>query len=138
MLPLLCTVRGCRKPLRARERRLSCARGHSFDVAASGYVNLLGPQDRRSSHPGDSRETALVRRRLADAGHEDSVRDESLLELDALRVPERTVAVLDVGCGEGSLLGSLGRARSIDAHGIDISVPSIELAAKKHPEATWI
>ncbi len=138
MLPLLCTVRGCRKTLRARERSLSCARGHSFDVAASGYVNLLGPQDRRSRYPGDSRETALARRRLFDAGHDDGMRDEILAELDALRGAGGTAIVLDVGCGEGSLLGSVQQVRPIDAHGIDISVPSIELAAKRYPTATWI
>jgi 23S rRNA (guanine745-N1)-methyltransferase len=107
-------------------------------VAASGYVNLLGPQDRRSRHPGDSRETALARRRLFDAGHEDRMRDEILAELDALRGAGGTATVLDVGCGEGSLLASVQQARSVEAHGIDVSVPSIELAAKKHSEATWV
>jgi 23S rRNA (guanine745-N1)-methyltransferase len=136
--PLLCTVRGCGKKLRTRDRCLVCSRGHSFDVAASGYVNLLGPQDRRSRHPGDSRETALARRRLFDAGLEDGMRGEILAELDALRGAGGTATVLDVGCGEGSLLGSLARARRIDAHGIDISVPSIELAAKRSSEATWV
>jgi 23S rRNA (guanine745-N1)-methyltransferase len=138
MPPLLCTVRGCGKKLRTRDRCLVCSRGHSFDVAASGYVNLLGPQDRRSRHPGDSRETALARRRLFDAGHDDGMRDEILAELDALRGAAGTANVLDIGCGEGSLLGSVQRARPIGAHGIDISVPSIELAAKRFPEVTWI
>ncbi len=138
MPSLLCTVRGCGKKLRTRDRCLVCSRGHSFDVAASGYVNLLGPQDRRSRHPGDSRETALARRRLFDAGHDDGMRDEILAELDALRGVGRTVNILDIGCGEGSLLGAVQQVRPVDAHGIDISVPSIELAAKRFPEATWV
>jgi 23S rRNA (guanine745-N1)-methyltransferase len=138
MPSLLCTVRGCGKKLRTRDRCLLCSRGHSFDIAASGYVNLLGPQDRRSRHPGDSRETALARRRLFDAGHDDGMRDEILAELDAMRGVAGTANVLDIGCGEGSLLGSVQRARPIGAHGIDISVPSIELAAKRFPEAAWI
>jgi len=138
MVPLLCTVRGCGKKLRTRDRCLVCSRGHSFDVAASGYVNLLGPQDRRSRHPGDSRETALARRRLFAAGHDDGMRDEIIAEVDALRGVGGTIHVLDIGCGEGSLLGSLQRVRSIGAHGIDISVPSIELAVKRFPEATWV
>ena len=138
MVPLLCTVRGCGRKLRTRDRCLVCSLGHSFDVAASGYVNLLGPQDRRSRHPGDSRETALARRRLFDAGHEDGMRNEILAELDALRGVGGTLHVLDIGCGEGSLLASIQRARSIGAHGIDISVPSIELAAKRFPEASWV
>jgi len=138
MVPFLCTVRGCGKKLRNRDRCLVCSRGHSFDVAATGYVNLLGPQDRRSRHPGDSRETALARRRLFDGGHDDGMRDEILAELDALRGVGGRANVLDIGCGEGSLLGSIQRARPIGAHGIDISVPSIEMAAKRFPEATWV
>jgi len=47
-------------------------------------------------------------------------------------------AVLDLGCGEGYLLGSLARERKIDGFGVDISVPAIELAAKTYPELTWI
>jgi 23S rRNA (guanine745-N1)-methyltransferase len=136
--PLLCTVRGCGEKLRTRDRCLVCSRGHSFDVAASGYVNLLGPQDRRSRHPGDSRETALARRRLFDAGHDDGMREEILAELDSLRGVGATANILDIGCGEGSLLGSVQRARPIGAHGIDISLPSIELAAKRFPEAAWV
>jgi 23S rRNA (guanine745-N1)-methyltransferase len=138
MPSLLCTVRGCGKRLRTRDGCLVCPRGHSFDVAASGYVNLLGPQDRRSRHPGDSRDTALARRRLFEAGHDDRMRNEILGELDALRGVGGTADVLDIGCGDGSLLGSLQQLRSIDAHGIDISVPSIELAAKRFPNATWV
>src|SRR6266566_8328020 len=97
MVPLLCTVRGCGKRLRTRDRCLVCSRGHSFDVAATGYINLLGPQDRRSRHPGDSRETALARRRLFDAGHDDGMRDEILAELDTLRCAGGAATVLDVG-----------------------------------------
>src|SRR4029077_3043798 len=79
-----------------------------------------------------------ARRRLFEAGHDDGMRDEILAELDAMRGIGGTANVLDIGCGEGSLLGSIQRVRSIGAHGIDISVPSIELAAKRFPEATWV
>jgi 23S rRNA (guanine(745)-N(1))-methyltransferase RlmA-like protein len=40
---LICPVRGCHLPLMRQERRLLCERGHSFDVARSGYINLLQP-----------------------------------------------------------------------------------------------
>jgi 23S rRNA (guanine745-N1)-methyltransferase len=141
MPALLCPVRRCRAPL-AREREagpLACLRGHSFDVARSGYVNLLQPQDRRSKHPGDSRDAALARRRAADAGQEAGMLEEVLRELDALaRSSDRPLAVLDVGCGEGSLLRALAAARKIEAHGIDISAPAIELAAKRGSGPTWV
>ena len=60
---LLCPVRDCRMALPREERRLLCPRGHSFDVARSGYINLLQPQDRRSKRPGD---TALPSQRVED------------------------------------------------------------------------
>jgi 23S rRNA (guanine745-N1)-methyltransferase len=43
-----------------------------------------------------------------------------------------------VGCGEGYYLGSLAAEREIEAHGVDLSVPAIELAAKRYPGVTWI
>ncbi|MEP7132964.1 MAG: methyltransferase domain-containing protein [Acidobacteriota bacterium] len=132
-----CPVRGCGAPLSRRGTVWSCARAHAFDEARSGYLNLLQPQDRRSKHPGDSKEAAQARRRLADRGLEDGMRDEVLGELDALR-GSGSLAVLDVGCGEGFLAGALAALRPVEAHGIDISVPAIELAAKRYPRARWV
>jgi 23S rRNA (guanine745-N1)-methyltransferase len=113
MPALLCSVRGCGGPLSREERALVCSRGHSFDVARSGYVNLLQPQDRRSKNPGDSAAAVEARRRLTDAGH-------------------------DAWLVEPFLLGSLAAQRRIDAAGLDISVPAIELAAKRYPAIVWI
>ena len=65
---LLCPVRGCHMALVREERRLLCPRGHSFDVARSGYINLLQPQQRRSKQPGDTAAAVAGRRRLHDRG----------------------------------------------------------------------
>ena len=51
---LLCPVRDCHLPLAREGKRLVCARGHSFDISSTGYVNLLQPQDRQSKQPGDT------------------------------------------------------------------------------------
>lgn len=140
MTRLVCPVRRCGNPLEPSERSLlACGNGHTFDVARSGYVNLLQPQDRRSKNPGDSREAAAARRRLAEAGFETPVRD-ALMNLLA-EVPERgegRLSIADLGCGEGFLLGSLAAARTMDAFGLDISAPAIEMAAKKYPGPTWL
>jgi 23S rRNA (guanine745-N1)-methyltransferase len=131
-------VRECASALGRAGRALVCPRGHSFDVARSGYVNLLQPQDRRSKEPGDSRAAAQARRRLTDAGHDAWMVDPILAELDGAAPETDSPAVLDLGCGEGFLLGSLSHARRIDAFGADISVPAIELAAKTYPKITWV
>ena len=46
--------------------------------------------------------------------------------------------VLDAGCGDGFYLGSLARQAGFDAHGVDISIPAVDAAAKRYPECEWI
>jgi 23S rRNA (guanine745-N1)-methyltransferase len=115
-----------------------CPQGHSFDLARSGYCNLLQPQDRRSKQPGDSRAAAEARRRLLDAGYGTALLAALEEEISALRPG---AAVLDVGCGEGHYLGSLAAPAAgnrIEAHGLDLSVPAIEMAARRYPGVTWV
>jgi 23S rRNA (guanine745-N1)-methyltransferase len=134
---LLCPVRGCGDLLSRAGRAFSCPRGHRFDLARSGYCNLLQPQERRSRRPGDSAAALAARRRLFDRGHGSWLVPHLLAAFDALGLPARA-AVLDVGCGEGFYLGSLAREREIEAHGLDISAPAVDLAARRYPGATWI
>jgi len=105
-------------------------------MGRSGYCNLLQPQDRKSKQPGDSKEAVLARRRFLEAGHADFLRTALLATFDALPLPPRP-AVLDVGCGEGFFLGNLSREREIEGHGIDLSVPAIDLAARRWPGLFW-
>ncbi len=133
---LICPVRDCGQPLERRERALACPRGHSFDLARGGYVNLLQPQDRRSKEPGDPREAVEARRRLLDAGYGGALLRAILEEVRSLGLPTGA-AVLDVGCGEGYYLGSLARELGVEAHGVDLSSAAIALAARRYPEGTW-
>ena len=116
------------------ERRLLCARGHSFDVARSGYINLLQPQDRRSNQPGDTVAAVAARRRLHDCGATGPLLD-AIAEMIA---PAPSDVVLDAGCGDGFYLGTLARQVGFSAHGVDISVPAIEAAARRYPECEWV
>jgi 23S rRNA (guanine745-N1)-methyltransferase len=135
LISLLCTVRGCSLPLAREGRVLRCARNHSFDLAGSGYANLLQPQDRRSGRPGDRKEAVLARRSLAERGYAGPL-FERLLAL-ATRLPAGAT-VLDVGCGEGSHLGRLFSLLQIDGSGIDISSSAIDLAARRYRKPTWV
>jgi 23S rRNA (guanine745-N1)-methyltransferase len=138
VVTLLCPVRGCGEALERRGRAYACPRGHSFDLARSGYLNLLQPQDRRSPNPGDSREAVAARARFLAAGHEAPFVRALLSMATALDLPARPV-VLDVGCGTGYHLGELAAGLGeIEAQGTDLSTPAIELAAKGHPGATFV
>jgi len=125
-----------------------CDRGHSFDVARSGYINLLQPQDRRSSQPGDTPEAVAARRRLHDRGVTEPLLN-AIAEIVAPAsntvapssnavAPSSNEAVLDAGCGDGFYLGSLARQTGLSAHGVDISVPAIEAASRRYPDCQWI
>ena len=131
---LLCTVRGCRRPLVREQRRLVCARRHSFDIARSGYINLLQPQERRSKQPGDTAAAVAARRRLHDRG----VTQPLLRAIGQTLAASPQDVTLDAGCGEGFYLGELARQFGFDAHGVDISIPAIESAAKRYPQCQWV
>jgi 23S rRNA (guanine745-N1)-methyltransferase len=130
----VCTVRNCHLALEREKGRWICARGHSFDTARSGYVNLLQPQDRRSKEPGDTAAAVAGRRRLHDLG----VAEPILQAIAEITGVSRRDTVLDAGCGDGYYLGSLARQTGCDGHGIDISIDAIETAARRYPECEWI
>lgn len=134
MVTLLCTVHGCRRPLLRKERRVVCRSGHSFDIARSGYLNLLPPQARRARRPGDSAEVLAARRRFLG-----SAAAAPLVEaiVDLLKISEGD-AVLEVGCGEGHHLARIAERFGCDGHGVDISVAAIDAAAKRHPRLRWV
>src|SRR5712691_7218292 len=131
---LLCPVRDCHMALGRAERRVVCPRGHSFDVARSGYTNLLQPQERRSKQPGDTAAAVRARRRLHDRG----VTEPLLHTIAEMVAASSSDIVLDAGCGDGFYLGSLARQTGFDAHGVDISIPAVGAAARRYPECEWI
>ncbi len=131
---LVCPVRGCRKPLTREPRRAVCPAGHCFDLARSGYLNLLQPQDRRSKDPGDTAAAIAGRRRIHDLG----VTRPLLDAIAQAAHPGPDDIALDAGCGEGFYVGNLRRLAGCAAHGADISVPAVEAAARRYPDCTWI
>jgi 23S rRNA (guanine745-N1)-methyltransferase len=131
---LLCTVRDCRMALVRQERRLLCPRGHSFDIARSGYVNLLQPQQRRSKQPGDTPAAVEARRRLHDRG----ITAPLLGGIAKFAEVSPRDTVLDAGCGDGFYLGTLAREFRCAAHGVDISIPAVDSAARRYPACEWI
>ena len=111
-----------------------CARNHSFDVARSGYINLLQPRDSRSKQPGDTVAAVGGRRRLHDLG----VTAPLLAGIaEFLCAGDRDV-VLDAGCGDGFYLGSLAGRAGFRGHGVDISIPAVDAAARRYAGCEWI
>ena len=47
-------------------------------------------------------------------------------------------AVLEVGCGEGHYLAAIAARFGCEAHGVDISGPAIDTAARRYPRLRWV
>jgi 23S rRNA (guanine745-N1)-methyltransferase len=116
---------------------VACTRGHAYDVARSGYLNLLQPQDRRSLDAGDSKEAVGARSRLLAAGIGRHVLDGVVNHAAALELSDDAV-IADLGCGGGELMGALAARRAITGIGVDLSTAAIEQATRAYPDLTWV
>lgn len=130
-------MRGCSRPLERHDRRLVCPRGHTYDIARSGYVNLLQPQDRRSPAAGDSKAAVQARAALLADGIGKAVPLAAAARAAALALPGDAV-VVELGSGGGDALAAVVAARKIRGIGIDLATAAAERAARKYPACTWI
>ena len=126
-LPLTCPVCGekTNRPPRLIPdgKTLRCPKGHSFDVSAKGYVNLLLTQHKNVKDPGDSKEMAAARRLFLDSGAYSGLRD-ALCGCAAKYAAEfpKPVTMVDCGCGEGYYtVGMYDAVPGMQIIGVDIS-----------------
>ena len=130
----------CASPLRREASAYTCPNGHSFDIAKEGYVHLLPANRKHSKSPGDDRGMVAARNQFLSKGYYAPLRD-ALCAL-ALEHTGQQISVLDSGCGEGYYTAGLhaaltGAGRSVALAGIDLSKPSVRLAAKRVPEGEF-
>jgi 23S rRNA (guanine745-N1)-methyltransferase len=120
----------CQADLALVERSLRCPQRHSFDLARSGYVNLLTGHGAVPAEGGDDAQQLVRRDAFLTRGHFDAV-------TDAIRahLPDRA-AILDAGCGTAYHLHRLARGDDTAA-GIDVSKDAAAYAAKRYPKFTF-
>ncbi|SBT68852.1 23S rRNA m(1)G-748 methyltransferase [Micromonospora sediminicola] len=132
---LRCPV--CAEPLAeataGTTRALRCPRGHSFDTARQGYVNLLAG---RTPHSGDSADMVSARSDFLAAGHYDTVATALASVATRVAPDDPYPLVVDAGAGTGHYLAAVLAALP-DAHGLalDVSKPALRRAARAHPRA---
>lgn len=132
-MDLLCPV--CGAELNRLDNRYVCPRGHSFDIARQGYVNLLAVQQKHSRNPGDTREQVLSRREFLEAGFYAPIAQTLIDTAKGLGI---SGPVLDVGCGEGYYSARLAKALGAPLTGLDISKEAVRCAAGKYKGAQWL
>ena len=132
-MELICPICGC--PLSREEREYRCENRHSFDIARQGYVNLLTVQQKRSLHPGDTREQVLSRRAFLDENYYEPI---ARTLCDTAKELGASGPILDVGCGEGYYSSRLAAALDAELTGLDISKEAVRCAAGKYKNALWL
>lgn len=130
---LRCPV--CAQPFTATDGGVRCARGHTFDQARQGYLNLL--QSRPPQH-ADSAAMVAARERFLGAGHYTAVADGLVVAvrdgLGRLRSePLPRLSVLEVGAGTGYYLRTLLEALPGRGIALDVSVAAARRAAHASP-----
>lgn len=135
---LACSVRGCGLPLAREGRTWRCGTGHTFDIARSGYVNLLQPQDRRSRQAGDARMIVARRARLWEAGVGRALLQAVAAATTSTHAKTGQTSAVELGSGCGDVLAALCRDRGWRGIGIDLSTAAVDYAARRFPDVTWV
>jgi 23S rRNA (guanine745-N1)-methyltransferase len=129
----------CGEPLLAAGRALSCAGGHSFDIAREGHVALPAP--RRKPAPGDTPAMVAAREAFLAAGHYRPIADAIVAAARSTIAPgeDRARTVVDLGAGTGyylaALLGELPDSLGV---ALDASRPALRRALRAHPRIAAI
>ena len=129
-LLLRCPV--CGSMMCANANTLSCERGHAFDIAKEGYVNLLR-SGKSGDRIGDDKVSARCRRDFLNKGYYKTLQ-EYLKSLFA----QRQGSLLDICCGEGYYTSALSENENLQVYGFDISREMIRLAAKRGGAACFV
>lgn len=90
----------CRETLTREERTLRCGKGHCFDLAKEGYVNLLPPGKGKNARTGDENDMLRARRKFLAGGYYAPISD-GIAALLARHLPSGETVLCDSGCGEG-------------------------------------
>lgn len=130
----------CHNILKKSEHSLQCKNGHSFDLAAQGYVHLLSSNKMHSKSPGDNAEMVNGRTKFLNSGNYQTLSDE--LNKTIASLSKNQPRILDAGCGEGYYAERL--YKSLCENGkkpkfacVDISKRAVRHAARRLPNGQF-
>lgn len=126
----------CGEELKKEGNAFRCRSGHSYDIARSGYVNLLLNQQKKEKRHGDDRLMVRARQQFLRKGYYSPL----MQRLKELILSHATdgMTFLDAGCGECSytaviLDGLAQNGISCRMLGVDISKDAVDIGAKRAP-----
>lgn len=117
----------CKSGFSRINNSLKCENGHSFDIASSGYINLLKPGKMNNSKAGDSKEMIRARSNFFESGAYLPIRDKICEIVSRFK----NDLIIDAGCGEGFYtLGLASKFDNSSVIGFDMSKFGCEHGAK--------
>ncbi|HHU55519.1 MAG TPA: methyltransferase domain-containing protein [Acholeplasmataceae bacterium] len=128
MIKLICPV--CKNVLHKKSNSYVCISNHNFDIARSGYVNLL----LNKPNSGDNKLMINARHNIHQQGFFSKVVSKIIEMIDSNNIK----TILDAGCGEGYYSREIYNALGINICGIDVSKYAINKAKKLCPSITYV
>lgn len=114
----------CKSALNMLGNRLICSNSHCFDIAKSGYVNLIPNHSNSSVY---SKNSFFHRSAILENGMYDHI----LKDIETLILNNKIRGtIVDAGCGEGYFSRCLSKNTKNNLIALDISKDSIYLASK--------
>jgi len=124
----------CGAAFQREHNRYRCEKGHAYDRAGSGYVNLLPPGGKQH---GDSKEMLRARRAFLQSGAYEPLQS-AICHVAKRALTVAVPTVLDAGCGEGYYTGALCRALpEARVYGIDVSKDAVKMCDGLHMGADF-
>ena len=129
----ICPV--CNFPLEKVGNCFRCEKNHSFDIAKSGYVNLLMSQKNSQKRHGDDKLMIKARSEFLNAGFYKPLCDKIIAKLH--EYSSSSGVLLDIGCGDSWYTGQVEKSffsvsKDFDIFAIDISKAAVEFSAKRN------
>ena len=126
----LCPV--CKTPLQKQEKQYQCKNRHSFDIARSGYVNLLRTSGQRMH--GDDKRMVAARSAFLNKNYYQPL-CEKTAEL-CVKYAVQDGALADCGCGECYYTAFIAQKLHgyMQVYGIDISKFALAAGARRNGE----
>lgn len=127
----------CSQELKKEQKIWVCPQGHTFDIAAKGYVNLLMSNSSGAKRHGDDRLMINARRDFLSKGFYEPLR-EALFEALSAEFP-RGGTLLDAGCGECWYTSYF--KRRLDEAGLEPNVLGVDIskyALEKAPKSCGV
>lgn len=135
MFGFTCPV--CGEALSSDGKSLRCGKGHCYDIAKGGYVNLLMSNAPAAKRHGDDALMIKARRDFLEKGYYIPLRDAICRIITPFLA--QGVSILDAGCGDGWYSAALAahlaqEGIAADILGIDISKDALKAAARRSSE----